>query len=114
MSDFDLFHNELADDLTREYGELLELGLHHDNIVQVLLERYDSRLENGLQQVVFWLSLAKIQVLLELAEDKPALHPAVRDNTIAIIRELIVRNEPIYQEHKEDLDDILEDLVKRL
>lgn len=114
MIGINLFHNELADNLTKEYGELIELGLFHEDIVRVLLERYEVELDDELEQMVFWLSLAKIQILLELSEEKPALHPEVRDNAMATIRRLIESYEPVYLEQKEDLDQIMGDLAARL
>ncbi|NPV92413.1 MAG: hypothetical protein HPY50_16735 [Firmicutes bacterium] len=111
MSDLSIFHNELADRMTREYGEMMEAGLSHEVIVLDFINRYEEELVDDLQQAVFWITLAKIQVLMELSGEESALHPMVRENAVAAIRGLLESGALDDPDMKEDLEGILDDLL---
>lgn len=113
MTSFNLFHNELSDRITLEYGELMEAGISPEGIVQVFLDRYQDELDDDLKHAVFWINLAKVQLLLEFSQEQPALHSLVRDRAIEAIRGLKEKNESAYLVHKHDLDEIMVDLLSR-
>ncbi|MDH7478758.1 MAG: hypothetical protein QHH02_01970 [Syntrophomonadaceae bacterium] len=113
MTSFNLFRNELSDRITLEYGELMEAGLSPESIVQVFLDRYEDELDDDLKHAVFWINLAKVQLLLEFSREQPVLHSQVRDSAIEAIRGLKEKNDPAYLVQKHDLDEILDDLLSR-